>query len=275
MPGDEGGRDFHCAIKTGLLETTRSPGHTMPPSEESSVAPAQLFDTTHWSAILKAGEDSSPAALQALEQLCATYWYPLYAYIRRQGRTPPDAQDLTQEFFARLLERRYLRLADRKRGRFRTFLLTSLKHFLINEWNKGNREKRGGGRQLISLDVEKTETRYRAEPADERTPDKAFDRQWAMVLLDRVLEQLQSECVAAERGMVFDELKCFLTGEESASSYAEIGGRLGMSEGNLKVTVHRLRRRYRELLRAEIAHTVADPEAIDEEIRELFAALGD
>jgi RNA polymerase sigma factor (sigma-70 family) len=234
-----------------------------------------LFFTTHWSVVLQAAENDSPQATEALENLCQAYWYPLYAYVRRRGVTPHDAQDLTQEFFARLLERSYLRLADRKRGRFRTFLLTSLKHFLINEWNKANCAKRGGGRQVISLDAEKTETRFQAEPADERSPDKAFERRWAMVLLDRVLDQLQAEFDAAQRGQLFSELKPFLTGEESEITYAEIGGRLGMTEGNLKVTVHRLRRRYRELLREEIAKTLADPEAVDEEIRDLFAALSD
>jgi RNA polymerase sigma factor (sigma-70 family) len=233
------------------------------------------FSTTRWSVVLEAGQSDSPQAAEALEWLCRTYWYPLYAYVRRQGHAFADAQDLTQEFFARLLERKYLRLAERKRGRFRSFLLTSLKHFLINEWSKANREKRGGGRQFIPLDAEKTETRFLAEPADERTPDKAFERRWAMVILGRVLDQLQAEFAAAERGQVFEELKSFLTGEENESSYAEIGRRLEMTEGKLKVTVHRLRRRYRELLRKEISMTVNDPELIDEEIRELIAALGD
>jgi RNA polymerase sigma-70 factor (ECF subfamily) len=247
----------------------------MPPSEQTSVAPAgALFATTHWSVVLAAGGDSSLAAHSALEQLCSTYWYPLYAYVRRQGHTVEDAQDLTQEFFARLLERKSVGQADRTRGRFRTFLLTSLKHFLINEWNKANREKRGGGRQIISLTVEETETRYRGEPADDRSPDKAFDRRWALVLLDRVLDQLQSEFATVERAQLFEELKSSLTGDESGCSYAKIGLRLGMSEGKLKVTVHRLRRRYRELLREEIGRTV-EAEAIDEEMRDLFAALCD
>ena len=219
-------------------------------------SPGAHFFTTHWSVVLEAGETDSPQAAEALDWLCRTYWYPLYAYVRRQGHTIEDAQDLTQEFFARLLERKYLRLADRKRGRFRTFLLTSLKHFLINEWNKAHRAKRGGGRQLISMDAEKTETRFLAEPADNRTPDKAFERRWALIVLERVLDQLQVELAAAERGHVFEELKSFLTGEDNESSYADIGRRLNMTEGNLKVTVHRLRRRYRELLRKEISMTV-------------------
>jgi RNA polymerase sigma-70 factor (ECF subfamily) len=234
-----------------------------------------LFVTTHWSVVLQAGGSESAQAQQALEKLCTAYWYPLYAYVRRQGRSPEDAQDLTQEFFARLLEQKKLRLADRNRGRFRTFLLTSLKHFLINEWKEANRQKRGGGRQLISLNAEETETRFRAEPADNRSPDKEFGRRWALVVLDRVLDQIHGEFAADERGQVFEELKASLTGEENESSYAEIGRRLGMTEGNLKVTVHRMRRRYRELLRQEISMTVDGPEAIDEEMRDLLAALSD
>jgi RNA polymerase sigma-70 factor (ECF subfamily) len=234
-----------------------------------------MFATTHWSVVLQAGESDSPEAAEALAWLCRTYWYPLYVYVRRQGHAFADAQDLTQEFFARLLKLNYLRLADRDRGRFRTFLLTSLKRFLINEWNKASRVKRGGGRPLISLDANETETRFLVEPADERTPEKAFDRRWAMVVLDRVLNQLQAEFVAARRGEVFDELKAFLTGEEEESSYAEIGRRLGMTEGNVKVTVYRLRRRYGELLRKEISLTVDDPKVIDEEIRDLISALSD
>jgi RNA polymerase sigma factor (sigma-70 family) len=233
------------------------------------------FATTHWTVVLEAGRAGSTDALQALEELCGAYWYPLYAYVRRQGHGPHDAQDLVQEFFARLLERNDLRLADRNRGRFRTFLLTSLQHFLISEWQKANRKKRGGGRPLLSLDAERTETRFQAEPADERSPDKAFERRWATVVLDRVLEQLQAELVAAGRGRVFEELKPWLTGEDPESSYAEIGRRLGLTEGNLKVMVHRLRHRYRELLRREISLTVEGPAAIDEEIRDLIAALGD
>jgi len=243
--------------------------------QEGDPSSAGSFVTTHWSVVLLAGEESSAAADAALENLCCAYWYPLYAYVRRQGHAPADAQDLTQDFFARLLERKYLRMADRKRGRFRNFLLTSLKHFLINEWKQANRQKRGGGRQLISLDAASTETRFLTEPADNRSPDKAFERRWAMVVLDRVLVQLQVEFEATERGQVFGELKAFLTAEGNASSYADIAGRLGLSEGNVKVMVHRLRRRYRELLRSEISMTVSDPEVIDEEIRDLISALSD
>lgn len=248
----------------------------MLPSELAADSrPAQLFATTQWTAVLAAGDGSSPEAYRALEQLCATYWYPLYAYVRRQGRCVEDAEDLTQEFFARLLEGKLLRRADPNRGRFRTFLLASLKNFLINEWSKAKREKRGGGCQVISLDTEQTESRFKAEPADNRTPEKAFARRWAVIVLDRVLNELQAEWVADARGPVFDELKAALSAEDNESSYVVIGGRLGMSEGNVKTQVFRLRRRYRELLRSEIARTVANPADVDDEIRELLAALND
>ena len=233
------------------------------------------FNTTHWSVVLQAGGSDSPQATDALATLCRAYWFPLYAYVRRQGHTVEDAQDFTQEFFARLLERKSFRLADRNRGRFRTFLLTSLKHFLVNEWRKVNCEKRGGGRLVISLDAEVTETHFLAEPVDNRTPDKAFDRQWAVVVLDRVLNQLQVEFGSGGRGRLFEALKSCLIGEDNENSYAEIGRRLEMTEGNIKVTVYRLRQQYRELLKKEISMTVESPESVDEEIRHLIAALND
>lgn len=246
------------------------------PISETEPAPAaaQSFATTQWSAVLAAAGDTSTAARSALEELCAAYWYPLYAYVRRRGHGVHDAQDLTQGFFVHLLEHDGIKHADPARGRFRTYLLSSLKNFLTNEWKNGRREKRGGGQPIISLDADKSETRFRAEPADNWSPDKAFDRGWAGVLLDRVLEQLNAEFVAVGRGAVFDELKFALIGEENGSSYAEIARRLDLTAGNLKVTVHRLRRRYRELLREEIARTVDSPEAVEDEIRQLFAALG-
>jgi len=260
-------RTPHLGSQIAGMAITEDDGEQLPDA-------GRTFATTHWSVVLEAGRAGSSEARQALEQLCAAYWYPLYAYVRRQGHGPHDAQDFVQEFFARLLERNDLRLADRNRGRFRTFLLTSLQHFLINEWHKANREKRGGGRLFVSLDAEKTETRFLAEPADQRSPDKAFERRWGMVVLDRVLEQLQAELVAADRGQLFHELKPCLTGEDHESSYTEIGQRLGVTEGNVKVMVHRLRHRYRELLRKEISLTVEEPAVIDDEIRDLIAALG-
>lgn len=242
-------------------------------TEETAAGNKEIFATTRWTVVLEAGQAGSAEAAKALEELCRAYWYPLYAYVRRQGRDSHDAQDLVQEFFARLLERNHIRLADRNRGRFRTFLLTSLQHFLINDWRKANREKRGGGRQVISIDADATEIRFLAEPAEQRSPDKEFERRWAMVLLRRVLHRLQAELVAAEKGRLFAELKGFLIGEKNENSYAAIAARLGMTEGNLKVTVHRLRHRYRELLRLEIAQTVDGAELIDEEIRQLKAVL--
>lgn len=251
------------------METT----NRTPP--ERAGASLGLFVTTHWSVVLAAGDEVSAGATEALEHLCRAYWYPLYFYVRRQGRSPEDAQDLTQEFFARLLERKCLQLADPARGRFRTFLLSSLKYFLINEWKQANCQKRGGGRRVISLDTTATEGRFQAEPPDHRTPEKAFERRWALQLLGRVLEQLQAEWTATERGPLFHELKPFLMGEDSDSTYAEIAGRFGLSEGNVKITIHRLRHRFRELLRQEVAMTVEGPEAVDEEIQHLMAALCD
>ena len=248
----------------------------MPPPEEPSVAKsAQLFATTQWSAVLRAGEGSSPESRRALEQLCGTYWYPLYAYVRRQGHSIEEAQDLTQEFFARLLERKYVRLADRNRGRFRTFLLTSLKNFLINEWNKANREKRGSGRRILSLDEEMAESRFLAEPAIEQPSDTLYDRGWAAVLLDRALAALRAEFAQAGKEDLFERLKAFVWGEKNALSYAAMAEQLGMTEGAVKVAIHRLRQRYGELLRSEVAQTVSTPAEVNEELRYLVSVLRD
>jgi RNA polymerase sigma factor (sigma-70 family) len=247
--------------------------YPMPPSEQTSgIQSAQHFATTRWTVVERAWEHDSPEAVEALAWLCQAYWYPLYAHVRRRGYMVEDAKDLTQSFFARLLKQKYLQFADRNRGRFRTFLLTSLEHFVINEWNTAHRQKRGGGQQIISLDADETETRFRAEPADDLSPDKAFDRRWALVVLNRALDQLRDEYASIGQVQVFEELKFTLTGEEGGESYTEIGQRLGMTEGNVKQKVYRLRKRYRELVREEIAKTVSS-EAIDEEMRHLFAAL--
>jgi len=235
---------------------------------------AECFATTHWSVVLQAGEQASPKADAALARLCQIYWYPLYVFVRRQGQNSEDAQDLVQGFFARVLEKNYLKDADPAKGKFRSFLLIALKRFMAKEWDRANRLKRGRGHQVISLDGENTEFRYRAEPADALTPEKAFERQWALTLLDQVLGRLEAESAAAGKTELFNELKTLLSGEKGGSSYAEIGAKCGMSEGAIKVTVHRLRQRYRELLRLEIADTVGSPEEIDEEMLHLFAALG-
>jgi len=236
-----------------------------------SVPPgARQFVTTRWTIVLTAGRSDTMQARVALEELCQTYWYPLYAYVRRQGHSPEDAQDLTQEFFAKLIAKHYLGDVDRSKGKFRSFLLASLKHFLANEWDKARAQKRGGSQTIVSLDAE---TRYSLEPADEVSADKIFERRWALTLLDEVLKQLREKYAADGKGKLFEQLKVTLTGERSTIPYAEIGARIGMTEGAVEVAVHRLRQHYRKAVRAEIAETVAGPEEVEEELRYLFAAL--
>jgi RNA polymerase sigma-70 factor (ECF subfamily) len=224
--------------------------------------------------VLAAGDPASPQAHEALATLCQTYWYPLYSYVRRQGHDPDHAQDLTQEFFARLLEKDFLGQIDRERGRFRSFLLAACKHFLANERDRARAQKRGGGRQPLSLDLRTAEDRYRLEPAHTATPDRLFERRWAITLLTEVLNQLRTEFAGTDRGPWFDRLKAFLTGEKAETSYQQTAAELGMTVGAVKVAVHRLRRRYRELLREEIARTMNAQDDVDEEIRHLFTALG-
>lgn len=242
-------------------------------SSETRASAAGGFATTHWSVVLAAGERGSPQAHAALSRLCETYWYPLYAFVRRQGYPAHDAEDLTQEFFARLLQSHFFAAADRKRGRFRSFLLASLKHFLMHEWEKTRALKRGGGRPVISLDPPDGETRYGLEPVEPVTADQVFDRRWALTLLERVLERLGVEYAGAGKGQLFEALKPALTGEKALAAYADLAVSLGMSEGALKVAVHRLRQRYGELLREEIAHTVGRPDEVEEELRQLLAVL--
>jgi RNA polymerase sigma factor (sigma-70 family) len=231
------------------------------------------FATTHWSVVLAAGHGSNPAAQAALESLCQSYWYPLYAYVRRSGREPEEAKDLTQDFFAHFLGRNRVSLADPARGRFRTFLLTAMQHFLANEWKKENRLKRGGDQGFLSLDAGAGEERFATEPPDAATPETIYERRWAAALLERVLRLLGEECAATGRAAQFEELKASLWGENRGATQAEIAARLGMSEGAFKTAAHRMRARYRELLRAEIAHTVASPAEIDEELRHLIAVM--
>jgi RNA polymerase sigma-70 factor (ECF subfamily) len=244
---------------------------TTPPS--TATAPHPAFVTTHWSLVVSAGRNDTPHARDALEKLCRSYWFPIYAFVRRQGHGPHDAQDLTQEFFARLLEKKQLAGADPVRGRFRSFLLASLKHFLANEWDKANAQKRGGGRVLIPIDVATAETSCGFEPADNLTADIIFERRWALTLLEHVLGRLRAEYVRDGKENLFEQLKPTLTEASRTVAYAEIATRLGTTEGAVKVAVHRLRQRYREVLRAEIADTVASPGEVDDEIRNLFAAL--
>lgn len=229
---------------------------------------------TRWTLVLAAARWENPEpAMRALTELCQTYWPPLYAYIRRQGSDTHQAEDLTQEFFSRLLEKNYLADADPGKGKFRSFLLASVKHFLANERDRARAQKRGGGQTIIALDALSDEARCRMEPVDNSSPDKVFDRQWALTVLDHALKRLRMEFAGAGREKLFDELKEFLTGDTPSQSHAEIGAKCGLSEGAVKVAVHRMRRRYRDLLREEVAQTVAAPEEIDGEIRELFAAF--
>jgi len=232
-----------------------------------------VFVTTHWSVVLTAGLSDSTRAQAALANLCQAYWYPLYAYVRRRGYGPHDAQDLTQEFFARLLQQNWLAQADRERGRFRTFLLSALNHFLTNEWHKAQAQKRGGGVQTVPLQLDTAETRYGQEPADRLAPDQVYERRWAIALLDQVLDRLRAEHVVGHKTALFETLKPCLIGDRPAQPYATLAAQLGLSEGAVKVAVHRLRQRYRQLLREEIAHTVATSGEVEEEMRYLLAVL--
>jgi RNA polymerase sigma-70 factor (ECF subfamily) len=234
-----------------------------------------IFATTRWSVVHAAGDSKSPEAGQALEQLCRAYWYPLYAYVRRKGHAAEDAQDLTQEFFARLLARNYLRVADRNRGRFRSFLLGSLEHFLAREWTKARAQKRGGGRAVLSLDEMGAESRYLLESAHDLTAERIFERRWATTILDQAMARLREECLATRKSDLLDRVEGQLSGEKGETSYAGVAAALGMSEGAVKVAVHRLRQRFGELVRAEIAQTVTTPEDADDELRYLFAVLRD
>ena len=236
-------------------------------------SPHPAFVTTHWSLVLSARDKNSPQSADALEKLCRTYWFPIYAFVRRQGHGPHDAQDLTQEFFARVLGKNYFAGADRAKGRFRSFLLASLKHFLANEWDKTRAQKRGGGQILISIDVATAETSCGLDPADNITAEKIFERRWALTLLDQVLRRLRAEYVCDGTDNLFEPLKPTLTEVSRSVRYTEIAAQLGTSEGAVKVAVYRLRQRYREVLRAEIADTVASPGEVEDEIRNLFAAL--
>jgi RNA polymerase sigma factor (sigma-70 family) len=246
-------------------------------AEESGSEPEArggVFATTHWSVVLQAGDEQSPRAAGALEQLCRTYWYPLYLYVRRRGYRVEDAQDLTQQFFAHVLKKGSFGLANPARGKFRTFLLHSLQNFLANEWKKAHRIKRGGDITCFSLDATDAEHRYASEPAATMTPERAYEKRWAMTLLEQVLANLQQEYARAGSGRVFEELVDSLWGKDASISYAQIGERLSMTEGAIRGAMHRLRERYRERLRAEVAHTVADFCEVDGELRYLIAVVG-
>lgn len=238
-------------------------------------ARADYFATTRWTVVLQAGQRSSPHAARALEELCRGYWYPLYAYVRHQGRSKPDAEDLVQGFFARFLERNYLAGLSSDRGRFRAFLLVAFKHYLANEYDRAARLKRGGGTTTLSLDWHDADTRFQIEPLDRLSPDKLYDRTWALTLLEQVIDRLRRECQAEGKPALFETLKPFLMAERSAIPYAQAAATLGLGEGATRVAVHRLRRRYRELLREEITQTLSDPAQVPDEMQALFNAFTD
>lgn len=245
---------------------------TRPETEFSAPGPRE-FRTTHWSVVLAAGDAASPQSAEALEKLCRAYWFPLYAYVRRSGHGPEDAQDLTQAFFEHFLENNALSRADRQRGRFRTFLLTSLQNFLTHEWQRACAQKRGGGRALLAWDELSPETRYQSEAGTELTPDKVFDQRWALTLFQQSLTRLREEFAAAGKSEHFEQLKDYLSAEAGEGGYARIAERLGISRSTVAVAVHRLRQRYGQLVRDEIAHTVDSPAEVEEELRYLIKLM--
>jgi RNA polymerase sigma factor (sigma-70 family) len=241
-------------------------GHTM----HTLPGPSQ-FPTTRWTLVVAAGGADRKESRSALSSLCESYWYPLYAYLRRRGYSPDQAQDLTQEFFTRILEGRYLDRADPEKGRFRSFILTSLKFFVADEEDRQRARKRGGG-AVVSLGFSSGEERYLREPSHDETPERIFERRWALAMLDRVVDRLQREFVQHGHPEHFERLKGFLLGQTDAP-YAALAREMNTSEGALKVAIHRLRKRYRDLFRQEIADTVADPAEVESELRYLATVL--
>jgi len=236
------------------------------------MAGGRKFATTRWSLVLDARDGEAHNSDEALAELCESYWFPLYAFVRRQGHGPEDAADLTQAYFAKLLEKEYLQDVRPEAGRFRSFLLTSLKHFLYNEWDRRRAQKRGGHLQKISLDAQLADNRYSVEPVERLTPEDLYEQHWALTVLERALSQLAKETPESKR-FRFEKLRPFLIGEETDLTYRQIADDLGMSESGVKVAVHRLRRRFGVVLRQEIEHTVADPQEVDDEIHYLLECL--
>jgi RNA polymerase sigma factor (sigma-70 family) len=230
------------------------------------------FVTTRWNLLVAIKKQGSPEAASALETLCTSYWFPVYAFIRRSGRSADEARDLTQAFFARVLEKNYFQDAEQTRGRFRTFLLASVRHFLANERDAEMALKRGGGVRHVALDVEPEERRFHREPSENETPERLYERRWALAALDAAMHRLAERYQRTDRRKLFDELRPLLTGDEPAS-YAELSARLGATEGALRVAVHRLRKQFASSLREVIAETVDDPHAVDEELRYLMAIV--
>ncbi len=256
-----GNPDYSLDMSPADSKKTRDPGQP------------GWFRTTHWSVVLQAGQVSSKTSNEALSILCETYWRPLYAYVRNRGYPEEEAKDLTQGFFTRFLEKNYLQNVDRERGRFRSFLLASMKHFLADEWDKATAQKRGGGKIPLSLDFALAEGWISVEPAHDQTPERIYEKQWAVALLERVLEILEQDYIDSDRSPLFTQLKPLLVGEGKGKSYREIGKELDIPEGSVKVAAHRLKKKYREALRAEIAQTVENIEDIEEEMRYLLTVL--
>ena len=244
-----------------------------PTPPEPGPKPGEWFATTHWSVVGAAGQVDSARRAEALERLCRTYWYPLFAFVCRRGHSLEDAQDLTQEFFARLLDKNYVQTADPERGRFRTFLLTALKGFLANEWDRGQAQKRGGGRIPLPLEDLTPEQLHHLSAQTELTPEQAYERNWALALLEQARREVRDEYAAAGKLARFGSLEPFLPGDRQELTYAQVGASLGLSEEAVKSEVHRMKRRFREVVRTLIAHSVETPEEIDDEVRHLFAAL--
>lgn len=242
-------------------------------TNRTSVPGARRFATTHWSVVLAAGKISSPHQKQALETLCQSYWLPLYTYLRRRGCDVHQAEDYTQGFFLHLLRKHDLRSADPKWGKFRTFLLVRLKTFLSDQRDHARAKKRGGGRKILSLDLQNAEGQYALEPTDQMSPEALFEKSWALTVLERTVGRLEAEMAGKNKRELFEHLKVYLTAEKDVLPYRDMAAELAMTEGSVRVAVHRLRRRYRELLRDEIAQTVASEDQIDEEMEHLFAAL--
>jgi RNA polymerase sigma-70 factor (ECF subfamily) len=249
----------------------------MPDSTITASSPSEQdgwFATTHWSIVLTARDPACPQAADALERLCRSYWYPLYAFVRRQGHDEYSAKDLTQGFFARLLEKNFLAQVRQTKGKFRFFLLASLKHFMAGERDKERAQKRGGGQVLISLDDTEGEDRYRAEPVDFMDAEKLYERRWALTLLDQAKKRLRDEFLKAGKSQLYERLQAFEAGNDKSPAYANVAGDLGLSPSGLRTAVFRMRQRYRELVREEVAQTVSNPQEIDEEIRYLIQVVG-
>ena len=240
---------------------------------EGSSQGGEWFTTTHWSVVLAAGQSASRNGQAALEQLCRTYWYPLYAYVRRRGHAPQDAQDLTQEFFARLLAKDFLVGVAAEKGKFRSFLLAAMNHFLADEWDKARAQKRGGGKTFVSLDDARDEECYRLEPVDAMDAEKLFERRWALTLLEHAKGRVKEEYAKSGKSGLYQRLNAFESGDRSSPPYAEVAAELGLTESAVKSAAFQMRQRYRELVREEVANTVSSRSEIDEEIRYLIGVI--